>query len=104
MTPNLKTFQNRPLKPLKLTKSNPQVPNSEAASTIHCKYCGNRCIKNGLEKNGKQRYKCNSCKKNQQSVYRYQAYDKNLNQNIMALWKPMISFLDRLLFEPIFYF
>jgi insertion element IS1 protein InsB len=87
MNPHLKTSKNRPLNPLKLNKTNLQVSDSEVVLSIHCKYCGNRCIKNGIEKTGKQRYKCNSCKKSQQSDYRYHAYDQNLNQNIIALTK-----------------
>lgn len=87
MTPNVKTSKNRPLNALKLNKISPQVSDSEVTLSIHCKYCGHRCIKNGIEKNGKQRYKCNECKKSQQSAYHYHAYDQNLNQNIIALTK-----------------
>ena len=71
--------------------------------SIHCKYCGNRCIKNGMEKNGKQRYKCNSCKKSQQSDYRYHAYDQNLNQNIIALTKEGVGIKPDI-YPPLFSF
>ena len=50
MNPHLKTSKNRPLNPLKLNKTNLQVSDSEVVLSIHCKYCGNRCIKNGIEK------------------------------------------------------
>ena len=45
------------------------------------------CFKNGKEKNKQQKYKCKNCNKSQQKKYRYNAYNVNLNQNIIALTK-----------------
>lgn len=59
------------------------VPDSEVA----CRYCDAPCIKNGKEKNGQQRFKCRRCKKSQQTAYRYKAYSRSLNNNIIALTK-----------------
>jgi len=79
--------KNHRLASLKSEETHPQVSDSEELKSINCKYCGHRCIKNGVEKNGKQRYKCKECKKSQQLDYIYRAYDSNLNQNIIALTK-----------------
>ena len=79
--------KNRLSKPLKLEKRNPQVVDSEVLKSIDCKYCGNPCIRNGIEKNGKQRFRCKACKKSQQLEYRYNAYHPDLDQNIIALTK-----------------
>ena len=63
------------------------VIHSEVTQSINCKYCGHHCIKNGIEKNGKQRFRCKACKKSQQLEYRYNAYNPDLDQNIIALTK-----------------
>ena len=47
-----------------------------------CKFCGGTCIKNGYQKNGKQRYKCKHCHRKQQADYSYQAYIPELNRTI----------------------
>lgn len=52
-----------------------------------CKYCGRQCIKNGFHSNGKQRLKCKSCGKRQMENYNYNAYNLQLNTNIIALTK-----------------
>lgn len=75
--------KNRPLKLLKQDKARLQVTVSE----LKCKYCGKKCIKNGKERNGQQRFKCKHCKKSQQSNYIYNAYNQDLNTNIIALTK-----------------
>lgn len=38
--------------------------------------CNGKCIQNGLQSNGSQRYKCCICRKKQQSDYVYNAYKK----------------------------
>lgn len=52
-----------------------------------CKYCGGNCVKDGHQANGKQRYKCVHCRKKQQELYTYNAYDPNLNKRIIVLTK-----------------
>ena len=82
---NLHNFptKNRLAKPLKWEKSEPRVPDS----VVKCRYCMEACFKNGKEKNKQQKYKCKNCNKSQQKKYRYNAYNVNLNQNIIALTK-----------------
>lgn len=87
MSSSLKSTQNRFAKPLKFQKSDPQVTDSVSSLSINCKYCGHRCIKNGVEKNGKQRFKCKECNKSQQANYTYRAYSLDLDNNIIALTK-----------------
>jgi len=50
---------------------------------LKCKYCSGICVKNGKQKNGKQRFKCKSCRKKQQKDYLYQAHN-SINNNIIA--------------------
>ncbi len=50
-----------------------------------CKTCGNSCIKNGYQTNGKQRYYCKYCKLHQQETYTYIAYNKETNNSIYKL-------------------
>lgn len=54
---------------------------------LNCKYCENTCIKNGFYTNGKQRFKCKSCGKRQIEKYSYNAYQPNLNLQIVMLTK-----------------
>ena len=54
---------------------------------IKCNFCNGKCIKNGFQTNGNQRYKCCFCKKKQQSDYGYNAYKSNINQNIILFTK-----------------
>lgn len=52
---------------------------------MNCKKCKNKCIKNGLQTNGKQRFYCKTCKISQQAVYTYNAYKTSTNYNIYKL-------------------
>jgi len=63
---NLHTLppKKNPFALLKLEKSRLDV----STSVIKCMYCDGKCIKNGKEKNGQQRYLCKNCKKSQQAV------------------------------------
>ena len=54
---------------------------------MRCRYCGQRCVKDGLQADGSQRYKCKHCHKRQQSRYRYNAYAKSTDSQIIALTK-----------------
>lgn len=54
---------------------------------IICKFCVGKCVKNGFQKNGCQRYKCSICNKKQQSVYKYNAYKQDINDSIILLTK-----------------
>ncbi|OXG07841.1 IS1 family transposase [Flavobacterium araucananum] len=54
---------------------------------IKCSFCNGKCIKNGFQSNGNQRYKCCVCQKRQQSDYGYNAYKSNINQNIILFTK-----------------
>ena len=52
---------------------------------MNCKKCDNTCIKNGFQANGLQRYLCKYCNYNQQEIYTYNAYKKNINEKIVKL-------------------
>lgn len=52
---------------------------------MKCRVCGKKCIKNGFQKNGRQRYFCGLCKKSTQKHYSYKAYKKNTNKSIYTL-------------------
>jgi len=54
---------------------------------LNCKYCESICVKNGFHANGKQRFKCKSCGKRQLWSYKYNAYQSNLNRQIIILIK-----------------
>ncbi|MBA5630371.1 IS1 family transposase [Moheibacter sp. BDHS18] len=55
---------------------------------MKCSYCqSGNCIKNGKTLNAKSRYKCNSCFKRFILNYTYNAYQSNLNQQIIILTK-----------------
>jgi len=55
---------------------------------IKCRHCqSENCIKNGKASNTKQRYKCRSCQKRFINFYTYNAYQTNLNQQIILLTK-----------------
>lgn len=54
---------------------------------IECKFCNGKCIKNGFQSNGNQRYKCVLCKKRQQIKYLYNAYNIDINNNIILFTK-----------------
>ena len=44
-------------------------------------------VKDGRQNNGRQRYKCKSCHRKQQALYSYNAYQKGINDEIVALTK-----------------
>lgn len=54
---------------------------------MKCRFCGEECIKDGRQANGKQRYKCSHCHKRQQEHYSYNAYSLNLKTDITTLTK-----------------
>ncbi|MFB3386617.1 IS1 family transposase [Flavobacterium sp. LAR06] len=54
---------------------------------IKCNFCNGTCIKNGFQSNGIQRYKCCVCQKRQQIDYRYNAYKRDINQEIVLFTK-----------------
>jgi insertion element IS1 protein InsB len=52
---------------------------------MNCNVCAKTCVKNGFQKNGKQRYLCTFCKLSQQKIYIYKAYYPNTNKEIAKL-------------------
>lgn len=52
-----------------------------------CSYCEGKLIKHGKTKQRNQRYKCKSCRKTQVEEYKYNAYQPNLNRQIITLTK-----------------
>ena len=50
---------------------------------MECKYCTGMCRKNGRQLTGKQKYQCIICKKYQQALYVYYAYNKAVNKSII---------------------
>jgi transposase-like protein len=52
-----------------------------------CSYCEGNLIKYGKTKQQNQRFKCNNCNRTQVEKYRYNAYQLNLNQQIVLLTK-----------------
>ena len=50
-----------------------------------CNSCKIRCVKNGFQINGKQRYYCKNCKRHQQKDYHYKAYLPKTNLLIYKL-------------------
>lgn len=76
-----------PAMALQLEKSSLQVSDSDTTKVLY-KYCASGCWKSGVEiATGKQRYRCKECRKSQQVQYSYNAYDPQLDQNIIALTK-----------------
>ena len=50
---------------------------------IICRHCGSdELVKNGHSENGKQRYRCNNCKKSFQTEYRYNAWQPGVKDQI----------------------
>ncbi len=47
---------------------------------MYCRYCGGVCVKDGLQSNKVQRYKCKECLRRQQENYRYKAYDQDIDR------------------------
>ncbi|MBE1615180.1 IS1 family transposase [Flavobacterium sp. SaA2.13] len=54
---------------------------------INCRFCKEKCIKNGFQSNGRQRYKCSICKRKQQNSYLYNACKPNVNNQIILFIK-----------------
>jgi len=54
---------------------------------IQCNFCNGKCVKNGFQSNGNQRYKCSVCQKRQQIDYRYNAYKRDINKEIVLFTK-----------------
>lgn len=54
---------------------------------VKCKFCSEKCVKNGFQNNGCQRYKCIKSNKKQQDYYKYNAYRSDINQNIVIFTK-----------------
>ncbi len=54
---------------------------------MNCKYCKKKCSKAGKNSTGKQKYYCASCKKYQQKIYVYKAYDVKTNEQIIQYVK-----------------
>ena len=55
--------------------------------TTTCQYCQGKLYKHGKSGEGKQRFRCRICGKTQLEAYSYNAYDPQLDQNIIALTK-----------------
>ncbi len=54
---------------------------------MKCKFCKGKCVKNGFQKDGAQRYKCKKCGKTLQGDYKYKAYDADIDNQIVLLTK-----------------
>ncbi len=54
---------------------------------MKCKYCQEKCVKDGFQKNGIQRYKYKKCNRKQQRSYTYSGYCLNINQSIIQYTK-----------------
>ena len=52
---------------------------------VYCKYCGMKCVKCGLQKNGKQRFVCKDCMRRQQTEYHSSIYDIDIDNRIVDL-------------------
>jgi len=55
--------------------------------TVACQYCKGKLYKHGKSGEGKKRFRCRVCGKTQLEQYSYNAYDPQLDQNIIALTK-----------------
>lgn len=54
---------------------------------MECKFCAGRCVRNGFQINGKQRYKCKNCNKRQLLNYTYNAYMASTDEKIISFTK-----------------
>lgn len=52
---------------------------------MKCKECRENCVKNGFQKNGKQKYYCKRCKLHQQESYVCNACNNDINTLICKL-------------------
>jgi transposase-like protein len=58
----------------------------EHKQTILCPYCGSDNLqKNGHRPNGKQRWRCNQCRKSFQQDYQYNACKQGIKEQIIEL-------------------
>lgn len=65
----------------------PYLSVSNKVMKIKCNFCNGKCIKNGFQSNGNQRYKCCICQRRQQFDYSYNAYKRDINQEIVLFIK-----------------
>ena len=54
---------------------------------MECKFCSGKCVKDGHQKNGIQRYVCKECQRKQQASYAYNAYNPSTNKSITTFIK-----------------
>ena len=55
-------------------------------NVIKCNFCGSEdLVKNGHSENGTQRWRCNSCKKSFQLLYKNKAYEPGIKEQIIEL-------------------
>lgn len=54
---------------------------------VKCRFCREKCNKNGFQANGIQRYKCKVCKKKQQLNYNYNACQIDVDRQIVLFTK-----------------
>ncbi|WP_449301289.1 IS1/IS1595 family N-terminal zinc-binding domain-containing protein [Pseudofulvibacter geojedonensis] len=52
---------------------------------MNCRLCKAKAVKNGKQKNGRQRYYCKICRKSFQGSYFYNVYGNNINKSIYKL-------------------
>ena len=52
---------------------------------MKCQFCEGKCQKAGKQKNGTQKHYCSQCKKYQQKIYRYKAYESRTSPMISEL-------------------
>ncbi len=58
---------------------------------MKCNKCKCLAVKNGKQKNGRQRYYCKTCKISFQRAYKYNAYNKQINRDIVAFLKESVG-------------
>jgi len=54
---------------------------------IKYNFCNGKCIKNGFQSNGNQRYKCYVCQRRRQIDYSYNVYKRDINREIVLFTK-----------------
>ena len=58
---------------------------------MKCSKCNCLAVKNGKQKNGRQRYYCKTCEISFQRAYKYNAYSEKTNKNIVLLLKESVG-------------
>lgn len=58
---------------------------------MKCSKCKGLSVKNGKQKNGRQRYYCKRCKISFQRAYKYNAYEKKINKDIVSFLKESVG-------------